>query len=229
MYSSIEIAEYIIWYCDTKQNYCVTYELIQDLLYLIQAYFLIEKDISCFEDAIYATDEGPMVLKVKTKYSKYKGIIKKNNFNHSINNEDVLLINDIIKNFIRKNIQTTTETIIKQEPFIRALKREDREINLEELKAYFDKYDNNFLRFNLLTYNEQKYLKSYVKPFKDQIVGILKFKVNDENAECLEISYHPFYTKYPRTSFVFLPEYTLYTTYKNLEFDREYTIKELGL
>lgn len=232
MYSSIEIAEYIIWYCDVKKNYYATYHLLQIFLYLIQAYFLIEKESPCFEDSILATKEGPKILKVEKRYSKYKGIIKFNNYNHSIANNDVLLINDIIDNFMRESVSLLTNEMIDHKPFANALKRDDKEISLEELKSFFDDYDNKYLRFNLLTYSERDYLSSYIKPFKSSIVGIIKFKVEDEKAECLEISYTPLYEegkKYPRISFIFLPEYDLYTTYKNLEFGREYTLEELKL
>lgn len=68
MYSAIDIAKYIIWYCKRK-GYFISNLKLQKILYFVQAAFLVSEGKPCFEEAIEAWDFGPVVPSV---YHEFK-------------------------------------------------------------------------------------------------------------------------------------------------------------
>ena len=63
MYSAIDVAKYIIWFC--KENgYSISNLKLQKLLYFVQAQFLISTGAPAFKEEIEAWDFGPVVSKV---------------------------------------------------------------------------------------------------------------------------------------------------------------------
>jgi len=70
MYRAIDVAHYIIDYCD-KHNIKMSNLKLQKVLYFVQAQFLVASSgtTPCFEDDIEAWDFGPVVPKV---YQMYK-------------------------------------------------------------------------------------------------------------------------------------------------------------
>ncbi len=68
MYSAIDVARYIIWYCK-KKGYSISNLKLQKILYFVQANFLISIGRPCFEENIEAWDFGPVVPDV---YHKFK-------------------------------------------------------------------------------------------------------------------------------------------------------------
>ena len=70
---------------------------------------------------------------------------------------------------------------------------------------------------DLLTIEEKEYLKFVIKPFKDKIVGIVKLIDSLEiNLEDIDVMVLPYYDN-------------LRLYFNKLEYDKSYTLKELGL
>ncbi len=63
MYSAIDVARYIIWYCK-RRRYSISNLKLQKILYFVQANFLVSIGTPCFEEEIEAWDFGPVVPEV---------------------------------------------------------------------------------------------------------------------------------------------------------------------
>ena len=70
MYRALNIAKYIIRYCNEK-NRTISNLKLQKLLYFVQAEFLVSRGIVCFPEPIEAWDFGPVVPVVYHKYKVY--------------------------------------------------------------------------------------------------------------------------------------------------------------
>ena len=88
---------------------------------------------------------------------------------------------------------------------------------------YSDKFLDQEIKIEieLLTPKEKEYLENVIRPFKDKVRYIAKSEM-DNNLEylCIDIKddYHLCFPKFLRNKY-----------YKNLEVDKQYTIKDLGL
>ena len=75
----------------------------------------------------------------------------------------------------------------------------------------------------ILDEKERKYLSGVIKPFRDEIECIIKRKSIDyENKEYIIIHYEQLKT-------MPFPYFEKSTMYKGMEFNKEYTLEELGL
>ena len=63
MYSAIDIARYIIWYCK-NHGYTISNLKLQKILYFVQAEFLVSAGAPCFYQDIEAWDFGPVIPEV---------------------------------------------------------------------------------------------------------------------------------------------------------------------
>lgn len=70
MYDVIEICQYVIDYC-YKNEMSMSCLKLQKALYFIQASFLVEKNIPCFDEKIMAYDFGVVVEKAYATYKMY--------------------------------------------------------------------------------------------------------------------------------------------------------------
>ena len=70
MYSALDIAKYVIGYCDYKR-YDVSNLKLQKILYFIQAEFLVTLGVACFKEPIQAWAFGPVVPQVYQEYKKF--------------------------------------------------------------------------------------------------------------------------------------------------------------
>ena len=68
MYSAVDVARYIIWYCK-RQGYSISNLKLQKILYFVQAEFLVNTGKPCFSEEIEAWDFGPVVPEV---YHEFK-------------------------------------------------------------------------------------------------------------------------------------------------------------
>ena len=72
MYDVQDVAEYVIVY--SKYKDCGISNLkLQKILYLVQAYFLIQTKNPCFLEDIEAWDFGPVIPEVYRKYKQFGG------------------------------------------------------------------------------------------------------------------------------------------------------------
>lgn len=72
----------------------------------------------------------------------------------------------------------------------------------------------------ILDEKEKEYLSAVIKPFRDEVITIAKFK-NCSDKEFLFLETEDDYAE--------LPAFKKGTMYKGMELDKEYTLKELGL
>ena len=76
---------------------------------------------------------------------------------------------------------------------------------------------------DILDKKEKEFLENLVRPFKKEIISIVKTRVYHGECECIEINFND-----EMDSFC-LPYFSPNAMYKNMELDKEYTIEELGL
>ena len=76
----------------------------------------------------------------------------------------------------------------------------------------------------ILNKEEKEYLEAVIRPFKERVRNIIKYKMFD--SERISISFYRLEDCY---GFTDLPEFDEGTMYKGMELDKEYTLKELGL
>ena len=74
----------------------------------------------------------------------------------------------------------------------------------------------------ILDTEEKAYLEGVIRPFKDEITHIKKYRNIDNKKECIDIFSG-------ETYMISLPPFPLGTMYKGMTPHKEYTIKELGL
>lgn len=69
-YEALDVAKYIINYCN-KKNYPISNLRLQKLLYFVQASFIQEKNEVCFDDAMHCWAYGPVIPKIYRRYKVY--------------------------------------------------------------------------------------------------------------------------------------------------------------
>lgn len=82
---------------------------------------------------------------------------------------------------------------------------------------------------SILNEVEKRYLENVIRPFKDRVVSITKWCMDDSyNEECIEIDVK--YHKNPKLiDTLNLPWFKSNTMYKGMKREKEYTPKDLGL
>ena len=77
-YSALDVALYIINYCnekiDTDYEYVMSNLKLQKVLYFIQGYFLSTYDKPAFDDKIEAWSSGPVIPKVYRVFQRFGGM-----------------------------------------------------------------------------------------------------------------------------------------------------------
>lgn len=133
VYSALDIAEYIVFYC-YKNNLSINPLRLQRLLYFVQAYFLIcsNGDKIAFVDEIEAWDIGPVVPKIYHVYKRFGSgqIPFYNNYNiNKLFDEDKELIEEVINKCKNKSDVYLMELTHQQKPWQDAYKSNDRYTN----------------------------------------------------------------------------------------------------
>lgn len=103
---------------------------------------------------------------------------------------------------------------------------------LTEAKLAISNFENLIRKWNaehreILDGAEKKYLSAVIKPFKNRIVFIKKKEVTSDNAYIYIRIRSEF--EYERYAVLEFPVFKKEQMYKEMEIDREYTLKELGL
>lgn len=85
------------------------------------------------------------------------------------------------------------------------------------------KHNNRLLKKWVLDNSEREYLSAVIKPFRDNVEYITKFKDRVLNEEFIGI------TCKGAHDFIAFPNFKCDTMYKGMERDKNYTLEELGL
>ena len=73
---------------------------------------------------------------------------------------------------------------------------------------------------------EKKYLSAVIKPFRDRIISIRKYKYNQDEYIGIYVKY---YAETDESEMFTLPLFKEGTIYKGMELKKYYTLKELGI
>lgn len=94
----------------------------------------------------------------------------------------------------------------------------------EEAKAELEARRKKVLELRpkpFLTEKEMRYLKAVIRPFRDDVDYIVKYKVASEASEFISIQVD--------FEHIQLPSFKIGAMYQGMERDREYALEELGL
>lgn len=150
MYNVLDIARFVINYCNDK-GYSISNLRLQKLLYFIQAYYLgVKNKAALFGEDFEAWDFGPVIPCVYHEYksfggndipkisSYFKGIIPVKYDANLISRADRNNITHVIELF--RNISTSKMVSIThgQEPWIKAYNNAlNKTIDKKDIKKYF--------------------------------------------------------------------------------------------
>lgn len=155
-YGARDVSHYIIVYSNEK-DYGVSNLKLQKLLYLVQAFFLINDRPPCFAEQIEAWDFGPVVPVIYREYKQYGGMdiptidyyvkFNKNDIwnseriyydNNIIEMEDKELIQAVVDEFAGFSATDLVKLTHNQDPWIDAYaKGQNSEITTDAIKRYF--------------------------------------------------------------------------------------------
>lgn len=104
-------------------------------------------------------------------------------------------------------------------------------VNYKEL--FSDKFLNQELEItalDILDRKEKEYLQNVIKPFRDRVKSIVKQNDTDSYEYIsIGVSYPINKSNGCDTDYIWLPSFESGTMYKNMEVEKKYTLKELGL
>ena len=79
---------------------------------------------------------------------------------------------------------------------------------------------------SILDEKEKEYLSAVIKPFRDRVIYIRKYRFNQDEYIGMYIKY---YAETDENEMITLPVFKEGTMYKGMETNRRYTLEELGL
>ena len=82
------------------------------------------------------------------------------------------------------------------------------------------------VKIPILNEKEKEYLSSVIKPFRDRIISIRKYKFNQDDYIGIYIKY---YAETDENEMITLPVFKVGTMYRGMKIGKAYTLKELGL
>lgn len=139
MYDVLVIAKYVIFYCNQKKY--VVYNLkLQQILYFIQAEFLVSKGIPCFNERIEAWNIGVVIPKVYNIYKIFGCcdlFITKYDIDN-INTDDRKIIEAVIDECDKYSYSQFVKIIHNQTPWKRAYINTEKIITHQSIKNFFD-------------------------------------------------------------------------------------------
>ena len=141
MYSALEVAAYIIEYCNNN-NYSISNLKLQKLLYFVQAQFLVSKDEPCFPEPIEAWDFGPVVPVVYRKYKAYGSATIPyfgKSISYRINENDRYLVDSIVNVCAKYTASSLVEITHRQDPWVNAyMPYRSNVITNKSIKDFFE-------------------------------------------------------------------------------------------
>ena len=143
MYSVLDVARYIIWYCK-KKGYSISNLKLQKILYFVQAEFLVSTGTPCFKEEIEAWEFGPVVPEVYHEF-KIFGSADIPKFvcmraDESILKKDKAIINEMVDQCGEYAASTLVEITHNQDPWLNAYEKYcNNVIEKEAIKQYFEK------------------------------------------------------------------------------------------
>ena len=141
MYDVQDVAEYVITYSEDK-DYGISNLKLQKILYLIQAYFLIQTKKPCFSEEIEAWDFGPVIPEVYRRYKQFGSTdiqircLSIEETQKGFGKEDRKRINAVIDKFADFSAADLTILTQNQAPWYEAFDRKEKVIRCEDILEY---------------------------------------------------------------------------------------------
>lgn len=159
MYNAMTVALFVIHYCCNNDFFIHCYQL-QNLLYVIQAWFLINKNKPCFQDDILAMDYGMHIEPVHNEFKRMgtcsipridyyyacpedrpptsRFDVTKVHYNpDDIRKKDRKEIAQVLDHFAQFSGPNLQKLVLNQEPFAQARKTDSKIVTLASIKKYF--------------------------------------------------------------------------------------------
>lgn len=142
MYDVQDVAEYVITYSEDK-DYGTSNLKLQKILYLIQAYFLMQTKKPCFSEEIEAWDFGPVIPEVYRRYKQFGSTdiqircLSIEETQKGFGKEDRKRINAVIDKFADFSAADLTILTQNQMPWIEAFGSGKKIIQYESILEYF--------------------------------------------------------------------------------------------
>lgn len=112
-YSAQDVANYTVSYC-TKQNSPISNLKLQKLLYFMWVDYYKKSGQSLFLDDICAWKLGPVVPSVYYEFCSYAGMPISLTLENSIDGSDILVLNEIIDQYLPKAASTLVDRTHKK-------------------------------------------------------------------------------------------------------------------
>lgn len=119
MYQAIDVAEYILYYYNSR-DIPISNLKLQKILYFLQAEFLILKKHPLFGDDLLAWDFGPVVLSVYRKYARFAGapiFLYAEEWQGNLFNSDKKIVNNVLDCLKGYSAASLTDIIHCQTPW----------------------------------------------------------------------------------------------------------------
>jgi uncharacterized phage-associated protein len=141
MYDAMDIAEYVLSYCENDLGKPITNLQLQKFLYYIQGDYLAKYGLPIFDNTIEAWAYGPVVPDVYYCYNNYSSRkIKGIKPSVEIEKETISSINESIKRIINIQVWDLVDKTHKEDPWSdNYIANQNEEIPIDEIKSYFQK------------------------------------------------------------------------------------------
>ena len=143
MYSAVDVARYVIWYCK-RQGYSISNLKLQKILYFVQAEFLVNTGKPCFSEEIEAWDFGPVVPEVYHEFKIFgsadipRAVCM--NADELILKKDRKIINEMVDQCAHYTASALVEITHNQDPWVKAYEKYcNNVIEKEDIQQYFEK------------------------------------------------------------------------------------------
>lgn len=140
-YDAIDVAEYVLWYCENELNKAITNLQLQKILYYIQGEYLAVYKEPLFDNDMEAWDYGPVIPDV---YYEYKRFVSEPITGVEPHNIDLLevdeinLIQRVVLDKIDLNVWKLVEDTHVEKPWIKNFEQGlKKEIPISDLEEQF--------------------------------------------------------------------------------------------
>lgn len=142
-YKVLNIAEYVIQKSIDVGN-PIDHLKLQKILYYIQAKFLVEKKVKCFDEPILAWRFGPVIESVYRRYNKYSSMNlypkNKSQFNN-VEKCDAEIIDSLVNKYAEKNAWFLVEQTHREKPWLST--PQSSEISADVIRRYYSREGKN--------------------------------------------------------------------------------------
>lgn len=141
MYDALDIAEYVLNFCEINKKRPITNLQLQKILYYIQGKYLQVNGKPIFDNDIEAWRYGPVIPDVYYWYSKYMdNPITKIKYEKRVNKEDCKIINSVIDEKINIDVWKLVKNTHEEDPWNdNYTLGQKNKIPLMDMKSYFKK------------------------------------------------------------------------------------------